>query len=191
MLTTSDDFHKPVTIQQFINHDDCQYLINTYNDKLHHSYTLNSSTNTSEIHPSRTSSSFYLPDHDNVVQSIKLKTADYLNIPITHIEPLQLLRYMKGERYLYHHDYLKSDTVTNQRVHTVLLYLNTLQPSDGGATSFFHHSLKIYPIEGNAVWFRNMNKDGKVLDTSLHSGEEIHTDAIKYAINIWIRQHPY
>lgn len=181
----------PVTIPQFINHNECQYLIDTYKDKLHHSYTRNSTTGMAEIHPSRTSSSFYLPGHDSVVKSIKQKTADYLNIPITHIEPLQLLRYAKGERYLYHHDYLRGDSGINQRVHTVLVYLNTLEDSDGGATSFFHHSLKIQPVEGNAVWFRNADDDGNTIDTSLHSGEEIRTDVIKYAINIWTRQCPY
>lgn len=181
----------PVGIQQFINSNDCQYLIDTYNAKLQRSYTINPTTNALEIHPSRTSSSFYLPDHDTIVQSIKLKTAQYLNIPITHIEPLQLLRYEKGERYLYHHDYIRGHNITNQRVHTVLVYLNTLDASDGGATSFLHHSLKIQPVQGNAVWFRNSDDYGNTIDTSLHSGEEIRTDAIKYAINIWTRQHPY
>ena len=85
----------PITIPKFINSSECQYLIHTYKDKLQHSYTINSTTNVQEIHPSRTSSSFYLPDRDTIVQSIKLKTAQYLNIPITHIEPLQLLRYEK------------------------------------------------------------------------------------------------
>lgn len=181
----------PVTITQFINSNDSQYLINTYKDKLQHSYIVNNITNAREIHPSRTSSSFYLPDHDTIVQSIKLKTAQYLNIPITHIESLQLLRYQKGERYLYHHDYFKGHNITNQRVHTVIVYLNTLDASDGGATSFFYHTLKVQPVEGNAVWFRNSDDYGNTIDTSLHSGEEIRTDAIKYAINIWTRQHPY
>ena len=181
----------PVTIPEFITHNDCQYLIDTYKNQLQHSYTVNSTTNTLEIHPSRTSSSFYFPGHDSVVNTIKQKTADYLNIPITYIEPLQLLRYVKGERYLYHHDYLRGDNITNQRVHTVLVYLNTLDASDGGATSFFHHSLKIQPVEGNAVWFRNADDSGNTIDTSLHSGEEMRTDAVKYAINIWTRQRPY
>ena len=180
----------PVIINDFITHDDCQYLINTYKDNLQKSRIVNSSTGLHEVHLSRTSSTFFLPDKDNIVNSIKQKASEYLNIPINHVEGLQLLRYEKGEKYTYHHDYFKGENIKNQRVHTIIVYLNDLDISDGGATSFFHHSLKIQPKEGTAVWFRNMDDNNNLIVTSLHSGEEILTSAIKYAINIWTRQYP-
>jgi prolyl 4-hydroxylase len=182
--------NKPVIIENFISHDDCQYLIDTYKNKVQRSLIVNSNTGTSELHPSRTSSTFFLPANDRVVQSILEKVSNYLSVPINHIEGLQLLRYMKGEKYSYHHDYFKGENITNQRVHTIILYLNDLELSDGGATSFYHHSLKIQPKEGRAVWFRNITDSNELIESSLHSGEEIRTDVIKYAINIWTRQNP-
>jgi prolyl 4-hydroxylase len=112
-----------------------------------------------------------------------------LEIPRENIETLQFLRYQKGEKYAYHHDFLSGDNVQNQRVFTVLIYLNTLSPHDGGATSFFHYKKKVIPAKGMAVLFRNLNEDGTKNTNSLHSGEEILSDnTVKYAINVWTRQ---
>lgn len=180
----------PVIIDNFISKDVCEYLIETYKDNLQKSRTVNHTNGLSEIHASRTSSTFFLPDKDPIVSSIKQKVTEYLNVPYNHIEGLQLLRYQKGEKYSYHHDYFKGENIKNQRVHTIIVYLNDLDISDGGATSFFHHSLKVQPKQGNAVHFRNMDDSNNLIDTSLHSGEEILTTAIKYAINIWTRQYP-
>jgi prolyl 4-hydroxylase len=183
--------HTPVIIEDFIPSDDCDYLINTYKDKLERSYIVNNATGKLEYESTRTSSSYYIPNSDSVVKSIKKKVSEFLSIPEENIEGLQLLRYLKGERFLYHHDYFKTPGITNQRVHTVLLYLNTLEESEGGATSFYHHKMKVYPKKGRAVWFRNMDENGNLLDTSLHAGEEILTGSEKYAINVWTRQHKF
>jgi len=179
-----------VIIEDFISHDDCQYLINTYNSKVFRSTVNDTTKGSAAVHESRTSSTYYMPGSDTVVKKLRQKTAELLNIPEENIEGLQFLRYLHGEQYRYHHDYLAGgDTVKNQRVHTVLLYLNTLEPEDGGATSFFHYKKKVSPKEGRAVWFRNMNVDGTLNDKSLHSGEMILKEGVvKYAVNIWTRQ---
>ncbi len=156
-----------------------------YKDKLHKSLVV--SENGSVPNSARTSSSYYLPDTDKTIKNIKEKVAKYLEIPIANIEQLQLLRYLKGEKYLFHYDYIPN--ATNQRVHTILLYLNDLKEEDGGTTDFFHYKMKVYPKTGRAVHFRNMIGD-KLNTESLHAGEEIKTDVVKYAINIWTRQYP-
>ncbi len=174
---------RPITIDNFLTLETCQYLINTYKDKVSPSATVDG------IHSSRTSSTFYLSDSDDNVKNIKIKVSEYLGIPIENIENLQFLKYKKGEQYKYHNDYFGGDNIINQRVHTILVYLNTLGEGNGGETSFFHHKLKINPKEGMAVWFRNMSEDGRLVTESLHSGEPVLGDCIKYAINIWTRQH--
>jgi hypothetical protein len=35
-----------------------------------------------------------------------------------------------------------------------------------------------------------MDESNNLIETSLHSGEEILSSAVKYAINIWTRQKP-
>jgi prolyl 4-hydroxylase len=177
-------------IDTFLPLESCQYLITTYKENLVRSKVVDASNPVPREHSSRTSSTFFLPNNDETVKILRKKTADYLQIPESHIETLQLLRYQKGERYAYHHDYLSGDGITNQRVHTILVYLNDLQESDGGATSFFYYNKKVHPKAGTAVWFRNSDEEGKLIKESLHAGEEIKSDAIKYAINIWTRNKP-
>ncbi len=180
--------NKPViTFDNFISAADCEHLIKTYNDKVFKSTVIGG-----KVHEARSSSSYYIPKTDPIIKSIREKTAKILNIPEENIEPVQFLRYMKGERYAYHHDFLPGENIANQRVHTLLVYLNTLEPEEGGATSFFHYKLKVTPKMGTAVWFKNMNDDGTLNIKSLHAGEQILKEGtIKYALNIWTRQYKY
>ena len=176
------------TIDNFLTKEQCTYLINKYKNNVVRS-TVISTDNKSFIDNSRTSSTYYIPDSDNVIIEIKKKVSNFLNIPIENIEGIQFLRYMKGEQYKYHYDYLLNKP-QNQRVHTILVYLNDLEVSDGGATSFYYYKMKVNPKEGMGVWFRNMAEDGTLITESLHSGEEILSDnVIKYALNIWTRQY--
>ncbi len=180
---------EPIKIlNNFLSPEHCQELITHYYDKVSRSVVID--TTISYTDSSRTSSSYFIPDTDEIIIELKKKTADFLKIPVENIEGIQFLRYKKGEKYNYHYDFFP-ENITNQRVHTILVYLNTLEESDGGATSFFHYKQKFIPKEGQGIWFKNINEDGTVNRESLHSGEEIKTDVIKYALNIWTRQHKY
>lgn len=182
----------PVQIlENFISSENCKYLIETYKDKVFQSkvVTVDKDGNSkSDLHTSRTSSTYYIPNTDKVVTEIRQKVSTFLGVNINNIEGIQFLRYMKGEKYLWHHDFLKGADVTNQRTDTLIIYLNTLKESDGGATSFFHYNMKVHPKEGRAAWFKNCDENGQLINESLHAGEEILTDVTKYALNIWIRQ---
>ena len=179
-------------IENFLSSDDCKYLIKTYDEKVFKSrVVINTSDGKSnpDTHSSRTSSTFFIPNSDKVISELRQKVAEFLKVDSKNIEGIQFLKYMKGERYLWHHDFLKGDNVTNQRTDTFIVYLNSLDITDGGATAFFHYKLKVCPKEGRAVWFKNCDENGQLINESLHAGEEILTDATKYALNIWIRQH--
>ena len=178
-------FPLPKIIDNFLLPEKCQYFIDTYKNKVVRSTVVNS--NGTFIDNSRTSSTYFLPENDTNVIELKNKVSEFLKCSKSQIEGIQFLRYMKGEKYTYHHDYISSEKV-NQRIHTIIVYLNTLDPKDGGATSFFHYKMKVNPIEGRAAWFINSDENGILNNESLHSGEEILTDTVKYALNIWTRQ---
>jgi prolyl 4-hydroxylase len=180
----------PVKIlDNFLSHEQCQELINCYKDKVARSTIVDSSTQAHKPDSSRTSSTYYIPDSDQIIRGLKEKVADFLKININQIEGIQFLRYLYGEKYSYHHDYLPGNP-SNQRVHTIIVYLNDLLDGAGGETSFFHYKLKVKPKEGTGVWFRNMDNNGNLVKESLHSGEPIlQKNAIKYALNIWTRQN--
>ena len=48
----------------------------------------------------------------------------------------QLSQYTKGQRFVLHRDYEPSQRRGPQRVATVLIYLNDVDPEDGGGTVF-------------------------------------------------------
>lgn len=176
-------------LPQFLTQDLCTTLIESYKDRVASSTVIRSDSTLAKD-SSRTSSTYYIPNTDPHIPELRQKVAAFLNIDTKQIEGIQFLRYMHGEQYKYHHDYLPGNP-QNQRVHTILIYLNTLIPEEGGATSFFHYQKKVQPEEGLAVWFRNMDESGALIPRSMHSGEPIlKPGSVKYALNIWTRQHP-
>ena len=175
-------------IEDFLSEEDCTHLIETYKDKVCRS-TVVLSDGSHSSDSSRTSSTFYIPNSDTIIIKLKEKVANFLSIDTRQIEGIQFLRYVYGERYVYHHDYLPNNP-PNQRVHTIILYLNDLNEGDGGETSFFHYNLRVLPKQGRAVWFRNMDDSGKLINESLHSGEPIlKNGVVKYALNVWTKQY--
>ncbi len=183
-----ETFEEPCKVMEgFLSPEKCQHLIDTYQGLCKRS-TVVDNDGKDVIDGGRTSSTYFLPDDDWVVQEIRKRACKMAGVPESHCEGLQLVRYAKGEQYKYHYDYY--DAISdNQRQHTFLVYLNDFEMEDGGSTMFKHYNIKVYPRTGRCVWFRNMI-DEKVNEKSLHSGEEVHSDKIKYAINVWIRCKP-
>ncbi len=174
-------------LEGFLSPEKCFALIEAYKDKVVSSTVVDNNTKQNVKDTTRTSSTYFIPDSDPIIGELKEKVAAFLKIDKKQIEGIQFLRYLHGERYLYHHDYLPGNP-PNQRVHTIILYLNDLVDGDGGETAFFHYKMKVKPKVGMAVWFRNMTEDGKPINESLHSGEPILREGVvKYALNIWTR----
>ena len=185
-MATEKPLDEPCKIMEgFLDPDKCTHLIETYKDQCKRS-TVVDGAGKDVVDAARTSTTYFMPDDDPVVVELRQKAAAKAGVPEYNVEGLQLVRYEKGEQYKFHYDYFDA-IKNNQRVHTFLVYLNDLELEDGGSTIFKLYKLKVYPRTGRCVWFRNMI-DGKVNEMSLHSGEEVQTDKIKYAVNIWIRE---
>ena len=184
--TSAPTATEPVKIlETFLEPEKCQYIIDTYKDRVKRSTVVSPKGDVEDS--ARTSHTFFLPDDDKVIAELREKAATLAGVSADHVEGLQLVRYSKGEQYKFHYDYF--DAIRdNQRVHTFLVYLNDLAMEDGGATIFKGYNVKVYPRQGRAIWFRNMTESGQLNEKSLHAGEEVQTDTIKYAVNIWVRQ---
>jgi prolyl 4-hydroxylase len=174
-------------MEGFLEPDKCQYLIDSFSDRCKRS-TVVDANGKDVIDANRTSSTYFMPSEDPVVTELRRKAAATAGVPESHVEGLQLVRYAKGEQYKFHYDYF--DAIRhNQREHTFLVYLNDFEVHEGGSTIFKLYGIKVYPRTGRCVWFRDMI-DGKENAKSLHAGEEVLSDKVKYAVNIWIREKP-
>lgn len=140
----------------------------------------------------RTSSSATLSD-SHTVMKIKQKVSDLCNIPMNHIEPLQVVRYTCNQFYKPHLDYFNPTEPTvkkyGQRVLTLFVYLNEDAPQAG--THFPALDITIFPKTGKALVFNNTTA-GKTDSRTLHQGLSVQSNyQIKYGMNIWVRSKPY
>jgi prolyl 4-hydroxylase len=121
-----------------------------------------------------------------VVRAINRRIAEITGTVIEQGEPLSVLHYSPGQQYHPHLDALPG--VTNQRVRTVLIYLN--QGYGGGATVFSANNLHVQGQAGDAVVFDNCWPDGRIKLDSRHAGLPV-TQGTKWLATRWIRAKPY
>ena len=129
----------------------------------------------------------------DVLKAVKRRASELAQVPLDYIEPLQIVKYQKGEYYRQHYDYLDENTNEvkqfGQRTITILVYLNSLTKEDGGCTRFHVLDHAATPVKGSALFWHNVTPSGNLDARTLHSGEPILNDeCTKYCINVWIRE---
>ncbi len=109
-------------------------------------------------------------------------------------EHLVVLRYLPGEEYRPHRDYLSAAALSanrpeaGQRMRTICVYLNEVDA--GGETEFSLLNLRIEPRIGRAVVFDNLDQQGGPDANSLHAGLPVIAGE-KWLATLWLRQHRY
>ena len=115
---------------------------------------------------------------------IRRRVAELLGGIEEHFLELQSLRYGKLGHFQPHYD--AKDVFGYDRVHTFLLYLNTLPPGAGGHTVFPELGLRICPEAGRIVAWTNLDASGKTDRRVLHGGQVVRGDMEKLVMNIWV-----
>jgi 2OG-Fe(II) oxygenase superfamily len=153
---------------------------------------------------SHRTSTFYGFKHraDATIRAIEQRTADLLGCWIHQIEGLQLVRYLPGQFFGVHHDLgdlMEDDRVLLPRKHlalkrrlvTIFVYLNDLEPGQGGCTYFPKcGNLRVRPSRGKAILWSNVLLDGNPDPNTIHAGEAVlgEKNVVKYGLNIWITE---
>ena len=126
-------------------------------------------------------------NRDPALLPFACRAATLTGLPYTHLEGVYVTRYGEGGHYNEHVDY--GDDFKVDRLYTVLLYLNDMDPEQGGATAFPNLNVEVQPRVGRAVSWTNMNPDGSVhLETS-HAALPVKSGGEKWTIQFWF--HPY
>jgi prolyl 4-hydroxylase len=184
-------------IENLLSEDECAKMIQLSAGKLRRSEVVATEQAGYEVSQVRTSDGTHFQRGENaLVTRIEARLAALCGVPIEHGEPLQILHYQPGGRYLPHHDYFESDQVGGQaslqqggqRIITVVTYLNDVP--EGGDTTFPELELAIKPRRGCAVYFEYHNHAGQVDPRCLHAGEPV-IRGEKWIATKWIRKHPY
>jgi prolyl 4-hydroxylase len=110
-----------------------------------------------------------------------------LGLPPENAETVFVTRYQAGDYYKVHEDYAAG--FDGDRLYTVLIYLNDLQPAQGGATVFEQLNIAVQPRCGRAVIWTNTNPDGSRHPETRHEALPV-TSGEKWAIQLWFRRYP-
>jgi prolyl 4-hydroxylase len=164
----------------------------------------------------RTSQSAYVA-RDDIIKCIEeraLSVQGY-DVPSSHLEPLQLVKYAPEEEYHFHTDWFADPAYTfsangGNRVSSFFAYVRTCNDTTGGGTNFplldppvdqrwcdivdcdepWDHGLTFRPVEGNAIYWENLRSDKRSGNyKTLHAGLPLNTGE-KVGLNIWTRRAP-
>jgi prolyl 4-hydroxylase len=166
---------------------ECQYLIRAAEPLMEPALTVHPQTRQQLRNPIRTSdaAAFPLALENPAVHALNRRLAAVSGTPVSHGEPLQVLRYRPGQQYRAHSDALPG--VENQRTLTVLVYLNS--GFLGGETHFLANKLSFRGEVGDALLFRNVTPDGRPDEAAAHAGLPV-TRGVKLIASRWIRARP-
>jgi prolyl 4-hydroxylase len=175
------------TVERLFTADECAYLVALARPVLRPSVIVDPITHQMRPHPVRTSEGAIFPwvSEDLVIHALNRRIAAASGTNVTSGEPLQVLCYRPGQEYRPHMDALPS--VENQRVFTMLVYLN--DSYEGGETLFVRTGLKFRGRVGDGLLFRNALPDGEPDEMAQHAGLPV-TRGEKFIASRWIRERP-
>jgi len=153
---------------------------------------------TSDANPAstdaRTNTAYEIPfaECDVVVLLLRARIAATIGVPVTALEPSQILHYDVGETFALHHDFLDTRQpafaeevrARGQRIVTFLVYLS--EDYDGGETDFPALGLRHRGGNGDALYFGNIDRAGAPDPRTLHAGLPP-TRGEKWLFSQWIR----
>ena len=124
---------------------------------------------------------------DALLRRIERRLAQLAGIRPTHLEPWQMTRYRRGERYDYHVD-CGVRHPSGERVRTILIVLE--QPARGGATHFRALGRTVRPCVGRLVAWSNLLPNGRCNHAMIHSGRPV-WQGRKTILTTWEHVRPY
>ena len=168
-------------IGNFISDKECENLISFCEESDLFKRSVIMASESDQKHSAhRTSSSAMMEINQSVpiINNLKEKIADFLNIDTTKIEKLQCVRYFESEGFKPHFD-----SYVKKRKLTCLLYLN--DGFVGGETYFPEVDFRVTPKKGSLLIFQNLDENNELITQSFHEGSPL-LEGVKYACNIWI-----
>lgn len=172
-------------LEDVLSYEECDALIELAQDKMQRA-KIGKSHEVSDI---RTSSSMFFEESENdLIQKIETRVAELMSIPVSHAEPLQILHYKAGEQYQPHFDYFTSASIANNRISTMVIFLNDVE--EGGETYFPSLRFTVTPKKGNAVYFEYFYNDNVINELTLHAGNPV-TVGEKWVATQWVRRQRY
>jgi len=175
-------------VDNFCTPDEAAYIIETATPRLRRSTIVVDNESVQDEYRTSSTASVFDPDFkDPRLLPLLYRGAMLVGVPYTNVETVFVTRYEAGEYYKPHEDYFPG--FQGDRLYTVLIYLNDLEPDQGGGTTFDKLRLGVTPKCGRAVSWTNRNPDGSVHPETTHEALPVAEGAVKWAIQLWFRRY--
>lgn len=143
----------------------------------------------------RTSETCWMDHSVPVVGATFARICRILDVPAAHGEKMQGQRYLPGQQYKPHHDYIRTDRphwkeqqkLGGQRTWTAMIFLDA--PEAGGMTQFPLAGLEFEPRAGTLLYWSNVLPNGHPNEYSLHAGVPV-VAGEKHIVTQWFRERP-
>jgi 2OG-Fe(II) oxygenase superfamily len=124
-----------------------------------------------------------------LLADVEKRLFEMFGIKQANLEPWQLVRYRRGDRFDYHNDFgEKSKDPAGYRRHSILVVIE--EPKKGGVTHFRALRKAIRPMVGRLLVWRNLLADGKCNHAMIHSGRTV-WQGKKTILVTWEHQRAY
>lgn len=184
------------TVEGFASHAVCDWLIARAAPKLEPALLFDAERG-SRRDPGRSNTAhhFTMIEKDLVFLAVQSRIAAVTERALDDMEVPAILHYAPGEEFLPHVDYVdeaapgyaRQVAEMGQRVVTFLLYLN--DDYEGGETDFPVVSWRHKGKKGDAMFFWNVEPDGKPDGRTMHAGLPTRSGE-KWLFSQWIRARP-
>tara|TARA_R110002020_G_scaffold20804_4_gene70639 strand:+ start:5252 stop:5980 length:729 start_codon:yes stop_codon:yes gene_type:complete len=136
-------------------------------------------------------------NYNDSVHEVTERLAAICRIPLSHSEPMNIQRYIPGQKYTPHYDaardseemppefYLKE---SGNRSVTMIAYLNDVE--GGGGTGFPNLGFVVKAFTGRILMFGNLDEKSDAHPLSLHMGMEP-SGGEKWMFTLWFREKEY
>ncbi|EFJ51369.1 hypothetical protein VOLCADRAFT_120451 [Volvox carteri f. nagariensis] len=200
----------------FLTSAECDHLVQIGTQRVSRSLVVDSQTGQSKLDDIRTSyGAAFGRGEDPVIAEIEERIAEWTHLPPEHGEPMQILRYVDGQKYDAHWDWFddpvhhRSYLVDGNRYATVLLYLSEVEaggetnlpladPIDMSVQAIENPSpcaakmgLSIRPRKGDALLFYDMDIEGQKGDRKALHASCPTLKGMKWTATKWIHSKPY
>jgi prolyl 4-hydroxylase len=189
-------------IDSFLTTETCdRFMIDATNHDMHDS-KVGESKSAIDTNVRRSKQTWFKHNENDIAKYIKQRVAQVMSnskvaqcfegvSPDKDFEDVQVVRYAQSGKYDPHFDATECGDdvgvkcVSNQRIATVLIYLN--DNFEGGHTRFPNLNVSIKPKKGKAVFFWVSDKNSRlVYNETLHGGDPV-TSGEKWIATQWIR----
>jgi len=192
-ITTQRDDPKLLTASRVLPAALCEYLIGMAAPLLQRA-EVNDALGKAQVHQMRTNSHarFGLTNTDVIGVLAARRVAQVIGEPFENQEDTMILRYLPGETYDDHYDFVdprvphfqRELEQQGQRIASVLIYLN--EEYTGGETEFPELRWRFRGSQGDALAWRNVTSEGLPDIRTLHAGRPPGSGE-KWLLSKWIR----